>query len=992
MKYNISSSSSRKSIGKRRRKVGKRVSPTTLSSYSRIKKYNGRNISNKKRVVGVKGSKFLKGKFDKAKLKKSLYILIGVGFFVGCVVLIGVGIYLKSLQGSLPSPDQLVDRSSDQSTQIFDKNNTLLYTVYGDQNREFVSIDKIPEHTKWALLAAEDIEFYQHKGIDYFGIAMAAIQNARSGEVVRGASTITQQLVKTTLLYDILGDEVYKSTYSRKIKEVLITMQVEQTLTKDEILQMYMNEVPLGGVNYGFQAAANAYFGKDVSELDLAESAMIAGIISSPGVYSPLYGTKPELAEVRQDFVLDQMLKHKSLTGVTQEEIDQAKEEVLVYNSKKIDIKAPHFVFYVKQLLEEEYGADRVQRGGLKVVTTLDYSIQQIAEEELRKVIGDEGKRYNVFNGSVVVQDPNTGQILAMVGSVDYWNTTDKRVDGNVNVATSERQVGSSAKPYAYLTAFTQGYSPGVLAPDIEMSFGKYKPTNWDFKYEGIGTIRKNLGRSRNVPAVYTLQYAGIEGFLQTTDKLGITTLKNKGDYGLALALGAGEMKLVEHTAAFGVFANEGERNPIESILKVETSQGEVLEDNSVPTPKRVFDEKEIYLLNYILCDLGGHGDRLGLGYSRISGKNVCFKTGTTNGPKDVTAVMYHKNLAVGVWAGNNDNSLLPGAWGSSVALPIAYSITSRLSDRYPVELFNRPAGILSTAVCTDTGAIATEDNTCTKEATVYISGHAPQMDNRKIVSVCKENGLIAENLEAAKKYDLVEDKIVLSTTLENRNQIDAYFTALGAGYLKVEPPTGYCPLPLGPDNAPLIDLSSPLSGAKVKNNENINIRGSIRVMESVSQFNALIDGTAITTPAVGANGAFDFSQSASGLSIGNHTLTLNVTDNKGKVGSVSVPFSVIDGGSGITVSLLTPPNGVSVVFPVLISASVQGISPTQVRFSIIKKNTANSVVLTDNNGADGWSAMWTSASHGKGTYQITAQAFVNSQVYSSGTNEVIVP
>lgn len=991
MKYNMSSNSKRRSSIKRR-KFDNRVSPTTFGSYSRIKKYNGKNVKSSKRSPSVKGSKFLNSRFNKTKLRKAIYVLVGFGFFLGCIVLISVGIYLKSLQGSLPSPDKLVDRSSDQSTQIFDKNETLLYTIYGNQNREFVSIDKIPEHTKWALLAAEDIEFYQHKGLDYFGIAMSAVRNLKSGVSVRGASTITQQLVKNTILYDILGDEAYKKTYTRKIKEILITMQVEQTFTKDQILQLYMNEIPLGGVNYGFQAAANAYFGKDVSELDLAESALIAGLIQSPGAYSPLYGTKPEMAKVRQTYVLDQMLKHKSLTGVTAEEIEAAKNEELVYNSKQIDIKAPHFVFYVKQQLEEEYGIDRVQRGGLKVTTTLDYSIQQIAEEELVKVIAQDGKNYNVHNGSVVVQDPNTGQILAMVGSVDYWNTTDKRVDGNVNIATSERQVGSSAKPYTYLAAFTLGYSPGVLAPDVEMSFGKYKPTNWNLTYEGIGTIRKNLGRSRNVPAVYTLQYVGIENLLQTTDKLGITTLKNKGDYGLALALGAGEMKLVEHTAAFGVFANEGERNDIQAILKVETSKGEVLEDNSVATPKRVFDEKEIYLLNYILCDLGGHGDRLGANFGKVSGKNVCLKTGTTNGPKDVTAVMYHKNLVVGVWAGNNDNSVIPGAWGSSIALPIAYAVTSRLSDRYPVELFNRPAGILATAVCTDTGAIAGEGTVCEKEATVYISGHAPQMDSRKVISVCKANGLIAENLEAARKYDLVEDKIVLSTTLENKYQIEAYFNALGSGYLASEPATGYCPLPLGPDNAPLIDLASPTDGMKVKNTESLNIRGSVRVMETISQFNSLIDGNPISGSAVASNGSFDFSYNASALSVGNHTLTINVTDNKGKIGTVSVPFGVTDGTNGISVSLLSPANGVSVAFPVLVSATVQGVNPSQLRFNIVKKGTANVVVLTDNNGNNGWSSMWTSAANGSGIYQITAQAIANSQIYSSPTIEVTVP
>lgn len=429
---------------------GKSVGSNSLrrmdfARYNNFKKYN---LSNRKKVKGEKSTD-LSGKklLFKKKLKKALYILVGIGFFLGCLVLLGLGLYLKNLQKSLPSPDELVERTSDQSTQIFDRNGKLLYTVYGDQNREFVSIDKIQEHTKWALLAAEDIEFYQHKGVDYMGIAKAVIQNFTAGSVVRGASTITQQLVKTTILYDVLGDEAYKQTYSRKIKEILITMQVEQTFSKDEILQMYMNEIPLGGVNYGFEAAANAYFGKNVEDLDLAESALIAGLIQSPGVYSPLYGTNPDLAKVRQTYVLDQMLKHKNLTGVTEEEIQAAKDQELVYNTKRIDIKAPHFVFYVKSLLEEEFGVDRVERGGLKVTTSLDSSIQQIAEEEIAKGV-DGAKRYNVHNGSMVVIDPKTGELLAMVGSVDYWNVKDPRVDGNVNIALSNRPMGSSVKPF----------------------------------------------------------------------------------------------------------------------------------------------------------------------------------------------------------------------------------------------------------------------------------------------------------------------------------------------------------------------------------------------------------------------------------------------------------------------------------------------------------------------------------------------------------------
>jgi membrane peptidoglycan carboxypeptidase len=980
MKYSMSVPKSRRYD----RRGVKRSSPTSLNRFNRVKKYNSRNVK-RKAVKGTGGSSFSK-RFDKVKIRKIAYIVLGVGFFLACAALIGVGVYLKSLQNSLPEPDKLVERSSDQSTQIFDRNGTLLYRVYGDQNREFVSIDKIPEHTKWALLAAEDIEFYQHKGLDYGGIFMSAIQNLRSGEIQRGASTVTQQLVKNTILYDVLGDKAYEQKYSRKIKEVLITMQVEQTFTKDQILQMYMNEIPLGGVNYGFQAAARAYFGKDVSELTLAESALIAGLIQSPGRYSPLFGTDPEMAKGRQTYVLNQMLKHKSLTGVTAEQIEDAKNEELVYSTKKIDIKAPHFVFYVKQQLESEFGVDRVERGGLKVTTTLDYSVQEIAEDELRNGLAKNGLRYNVNNGAVMVMNPNTGEVLSMVGSIDYWNVEDPKVDGNVNITTSNRQVGSSAKPYVYLAAFSKGYGPWTLAPDIKMSFGNYSPNNWDKGFEGIGTARRNLGRSRNLPSAYTLQLAGIDTFLQTTDKLGITTLKNKADYGLALALGAGEMKLIEHTAAFGVFANEGVKNETVSVLKVEDSKGNILKEVTEFKSKSVIDEKEIYLLNYIICDLGGHGDRIGGTYSRVKGVNVCFKTGTTDGPKDLTSVMYHKNLVVGVWAGNNNNVVTPGAWGVSLPLPIAHGIVNRLADRYPVESFTRPSGILSTSVCKDTGAIPAEGVNCEKEATVYIAGRAPQTDSREMVDICTVNGLIPTNLAAAKQYGLVTSKVYMTFKLENAQQRDAYQTHLvgdGSVYMFEKPESGICPLPLGPDNAPIVEIEKPITGSQFKQSESMEIKGVVRYLESISEFSILIDGSPIPSTTL-SNGQFSVTYALSGLSIGNHTLTVSAKDNYNKSASKSVSFSVT--APDVSVVLTKPSSGFKITsFPVQLEATVSGITPSRVEFTVSKVGGVYSRSLIDSNGNNGWSQQWNQDPLiVSGDYSVIAKAFLGTKSYQS--------
>lgn len=982
MKYSVSMSSSKKRK-KRKPLKSKKRRFASISKLDRFKRLSGKK--SKKRKKGPSGKGFLG--IDKTKLRKFVYIAIGVVFFIGCIGVLVAGIYLKNLRDSLPSPDQLVERSSDQSTKIYDRHGELLYTVYGNQNREFVPIEDIPDHTKWALLAAEDVEFYQHKGLDYAGIVMAAIQNTFAGKVVRGGSTLTQQLVKNTILYDILGEEAYDQTYSRKIKEALITMQVEQSFTKDEILQMYMNEVAVGGVNYGFQAGARAYFDKDVSELTIAESALLAGILSNASIYSPLYGTNPELADDRKEFVLDQMLKYSEYTGVTEEEIQAAKEQELEYSEGRIDIKAPHFVFYVKKLLEDEYGIDRVERGGLKVTTSLDYSIQEIAEEEVVKGI-ESAHRYNVYNGALVATDPNNGDVIAMVGSVDYWNTDDPRIDGNVNIATSLRQMGSSAKPYSYLAAIAQGYGPWTEAPDIKMSFGGYKPVNWDRKYYGLMTARKALVQSRNLPAVYTLQLAGINNMINIAERLGITTISDKANYGLSLALGSGEMKLLEHTAAFGVFANEGVKAETTPILKVETSGGDVLYEKTEPETQRVIDEKEIYALNYMLCDLGGHGDRIGGNAYNVQGKRVCYKTGTTNGPKDVLTMMYHPNLSVGVWGGNNNNEDMPGAWGSIVPLKIVHAFTQRVADQYPVGTFTRPSGILSTSVCEDTGKVPQEGVDCEKEASIYIQGQAPSKDSREIVPICKSNDLIAENEAAARKYKLIEDYVFLNNDLENSLQqgtYDKFVSSIKDGnYITQKPESAICPLPLGPDNAPVIEINTPTSGQVYEAGSNMTITGNVRALESISSFTVNIDGAPISGATVNADGAYSVTYSIpSTTTSGSHTVTVAATDNYGKTDSKAVNFTVVDPSASIIIN--SPSNGVNISFPVNLSASVSD-TPTSVQFFISKSGGGYSKTIGATKSGSNWVATWSDNSWGNGDYTIRARAIISGTAYDSTT------
>jgi len=907
-----------------------------FDKYKNVKKYASKNLGSKTSRYGEK-----KRPKDRKKLKKIFVVGLGVMFFIGCIGLIILGVYLKKLGDSLPSPNELIARSSDQSTQILDRNGNVLYTVYGEENREFVSIDKIPEHTRKAVLAAEDAEFYQHKGIDLVGIARAVIQNLREGRVVSGASTLTQQLVKKTLLYDILGEEANERTIARKVKEVLITMQVEQTFTKDEILQMYMNEIPLGGVNYGFQAAAHSYFGKDVSELTLAESAMLAGIIQAPGVYSPLYGRDAESAKVRQNYVLNQLEEKERLFGISKEEIDKAREEELVYKPSRIDIKAPHFVFYVKAELEEEFGVDAVEKGGLKVTTTLDPTLQSIAEEEIQKGVESAAKRYNANNGAMVVINPKNGQLLSMVGSVDYWKTDDPRVDGNVNITTSYRQMGSAVKPFVYLNAITnKGTGPWTVSPDINnIAFGNYKPTNWDNRYDGLITARKALVESRNIPAVYTLQMGGIDNFLQLMQKLGVSAMENKAGYGLSLALGSAEMRMTEFTNAFATLANGGVKHDLVSILKVENSKGEVLKEYKDDEGKRVVDEKEAYLVNWMICDLQNFNDKPDNRYYTVKGKKLCGKTGTTNGPKDLLTFLYNQSIVVGVWNGNNNNIEMPRAWATTVSLPLANSFLQRVIDSYGEFNFNRPAGIMTTTVCKDTGATPADGVECNKEASIYISGRSPQVDNRKAIEVCAADGKIPTNLEIAKQYGLTTTKILLSTTLENPMQVDAYRAYLNASgsYLFEMPESGVCMPPLGPDGAPLVDITSPTAGQAFSTGQNIEIKGSVVAQGGLTAFSVTVGGQIIPgvdKSSVRADGTYIINYVVPSSMNGSKTIVVSAKDIGGKVGSKSVNVTLGNPTPSSSLEIIQPTNGSTVapntqIIVEIIGEAISGVSIT---------------------------------------------------------------
>lgn len=592
---------------------------------------------------------------------------------------------------NLPSPDKVVRREG-FSTKILDRNGEVLYDIFYDKRRTPVSLDDVPLYLRQATVAIEDKNFYKHKGFDVTGYLRAIFNIVIRGKL-QGGSTITQQLVKNTLLTS-------ERTIIRKIKEFILAVQIERKYSKDEILQMYLNEAPYGGTAWGVESASEIYFGKNVKDLNLVESAILAGLPQRPSVYSP-YSSTPKAYIDRTKAVLRRMREDGYITKEQEEEAISQLENVN-FRPKGIGFKAPHFVNYVQKILEEKYGDDVVERGGLKVTTTLDLKLQEkvqsIVKEEITKV-----EKLNITNGGAVVLDPETGEILAMVGSKDFF---DPNYDGQVNVVLSLRQPGSAIKPITYAAALKKGYTASTLLMDVPTEFGTgeggkpYRPVNYDGKYRGPVQVRYALGNSLNIPAVKILALTGIENVLQLAYDLGILSLEPTKDVlnrvGLSLTLGGGEVRLLELTGAYCAFVNQGFRVEPVSILKVEDLNGKVLEEIKPKKQKRVLTPEISYIIADILSDNEARSDVFGPNsLLNIPGRTVMVKTGTTNDKRDNWAVGGNTQVMVGVWVGNNDNSEMKQvASGISGATPIWRRIVIEALSGKPSIGFERP-GVL---------------------------------------------------------------------------------------------------------------------------------------------------------------------------------------------------------------------------------------------------------------------------------------------------------
>lgn len=631
-------------------------------------------------------------------LLRGLYVAAGAA-----LVIFGIGLLMVAV-APVPDLDTLSTRKVSESTRILDRTgNTVLHDLNPDVTRNIIPLDDISPNIQKATLAIEDSAFYYHNGISIPGIIRALLSNAEiflglSDGIVQGGSTITQQVVKNTLLTS-------DKTIIRKVQEWVLAIKLEQRYTKDEILALYFNNTPYGGTLYGIEAATRAFFGKSAKEVSLAEAAYLSALPQAPTYFSP-YGNNREALETRKNLVLERMLK---LGYITAEEHAQATSEEIVFSPQKNNsIIAPHFVFYIEQYLEDKYGPTVVTQG-LDVITTLDVDLQRSAEAIVNEYALANHQRFNASNAALVAIDPKRGEILSMVGSRDYF---DEAIDGNFNIALAERQPGSSFKPFTYAVALAKGYTPATAIFDLPTQFSTacdasdvfnstypcYAPSNYDDKFRGPMTFMTALAQSINVPAVKVMYLAGIDNVIDLATKMGITTLGEAKQYGLSLALGAAEVRLLELTSAYSVFANDGIRNAPVGVLKVTDHDGRVLEEYE-PKPEQVLDPGVARDISFMLSTNEARFPEYPPDNPfNFAGFDVAAKTGTTNDYRDAWTVGYTPSIAVGVWAGNNDNSPMVKEIAGYIVAPMWHEFMQVALEKFPQEYFGEPRAVPSDA------------------------------------------------------------------------------------------------------------------------------------------------------------------------------------------------------------------------------------------------------------------------------------------------------
>jgi 1A family penicillin-binding protein len=642
-----------------------------------------------------------------------------------------VGLYLAPLPHA-PDPRHLAE-----STKILDREGRLLYDSAGpaDAHYTYVPLAEIPASLRWAVIATEDASFYSNPGIDPAGILRAALANLRQGGLQQGGSTITQQLARN--LY-FTPEERSSTSPWRKLKEITLALRLSRSLSKDQVLEQYLNRAYFGNLAYGVEAASRTYFGKSVRDLDLAESALLAGLLQSPADYDPF--TRLEAARARQRAVLRRMTDEGYITAA---QAEAAAKESIALNRAPFPVEAPHFVAWVRDQLPDLVGEEAVAAGGLRVFTSLDLDLQQAAEvavtRHLRLL-----KEHNVTDAAAVAIDPATGQVLAMVGSADYF---DESIDGAVNMALAPRQPGSAIKPIIYAAALEAGFTPATPLLDTPAFLptrqdDPYSPSNYDATFHGLVPLREALASSYNVPAVRVLAAIGVDAAVRMGQRLGLTTLKDPSRYDLSFALGGGEVRLLDLTAAYAVFAAGGLRADPVAVTRIEDSHGRLLYQAPRPGKERVVSPQTAYLLTDILSDNDARAPGFGLYSPLVIGRPAAAKTGTTTDFRDNWTVGYTPSLAVGVWVGNARGTPMKRVSGIDGAAPIWHDIMVTAHQMVPPQPFPEPEGIIRLAVCLPSGLLPTPY--CQRQRTeVFAAGSEPSRedDYYRPVLVCEATG-----------------------------------------------------------------------------------------------------------------------------------------------------------------------------------------------------------------------------------------------------------
>ena len=715
----------------------------------------------------MKQFKFNFSIFKKLNKKFRTYIILAVVI----MVVMSVVLYTWILK-DLPSPSDLYSYDLPQTTKIYDRKGELLFKIFTDQDRTVVPIDEIPLYLQQATISIEDKDFYHHPGINPVGGILRAASSSITKGRLEGGSTITQQLMKNTLLTP-------DRTITRKLKEIALSLWAEVLYSKEEILEMYLNTVPYGGTAWGVESAAKRYYNKKVTDLTLGEAALLAGLPVAPTRVSP-FGNNPELALDRQKLVLNRMVEEGY---ITKEEADKAKSEKIVFAQNRTNISAPHFVMFVREKLAEKYGEQVVEKGGISVTTTLDLSIQEMAEEIVASEVADIAK-YDVGNGAALVTRPATGEILAMVGSSDY-SASDS---GWFNVTTALRQPGSSIKPIMYATGIeTRKLTAASPIHDEPTCFTVinqevYCPQNYDGQFHGITHTRFALANSYNIPAVKSLYHIGLEAMIATASAMGIDTFKDPSRYGLSLTLGGGEVTMVDMAEAFGVFSNGGIKKDLIYVLKIKDNKGEVIYEQDKGSlnvvsqleivGKRVLSRETAFIVSHILYDNGARSSAFGSSSELVvrGHPEVSVKTGTTNDLRDNWTIGYNQDYLVAAWVGNNDNTPMDRNVVSGVtgAAPIWNEIMTNLLVDSKQSWPAIPSGVIGRSICILSSNLpSSEGETCPTRFEYFIKGTEPtDVENlRRAVNIDKTTGRLATGDTAPENIEQQEKSIVYDIT-----------------------------------------------------------------------------------------------------------------------------------------------------------------------------------------------------------------------------------